>query len=57
MFDNFKQTAITIVGTIILTATAVGAAVGPARAVETAPVYYAQLPASSALNAGGQANG
>ena len=51
MFDNFKQTAIAIIGTIILTATAVGAAVGPARAVETAPVYYAQL------NAGGQANG
>ena len=51
MFDNFKQTAITIIGTVILTATAVGAAVGPARAVETAPVYYAQL------SSGGQANG
>jgi|GEM_PF-1178367 len=57
MFDNFKQTAIAIIGTIVLTATAVGAAVGPARAIETAPVYYAQLPISSALNVGGQANG
>ena len=51
MFDNFKQSAIAAVGAIILTVTAVGAAVGPARAIETAPVAYAQI------NVGGQANG
>jgi energy-converting hydrogenase Eha subunit E len=51
MFDNFKQTAIAAVGAAILTFTAVAAAVGPARAIETAPVAYAQL------NAEVQANG
>jgi hypothetical protein len=34
---NFKETAVAVVATIVLTATAVGAAVGPARAIETAP--------------------
>ena len=39
MFNsNFKQTVVAIIGAIVLTSTAVGAAVGPARAVETAPV-------------------
>lgn len=39
MFNtNFKQTLVAIVATIVLTATTVGAAVGPARAVETTPV-------------------
>jgi hypothetical protein len=52
MFDNFKQTAIAVIGSAILTITAVGAAVGPARAIETAPVAYAQLNLG-----GGQANG
>lgn len=35
---NFKQTLVAIVAAIVLTTTAVGAAVGPARAVETTPV-------------------
>jgi hypothetical protein len=51
MFENFKQSAIAAIGAAVLTFTAVGAAVGPARAIETAPVAYAQL------NIGGQANG
>jgi uncharacterized membrane protein len=39
MFNtNFKQTLVAIVAAIVLTATTVGAAVGPARAVETTPV-------------------
>ena len=39
MFNaNFKQTFVAAVAAIVLTATAVGAAVGPARAVETTPV-------------------
>ena len=33
-----KQAAMATLGAIVLTATAVGAAVGPARAVETTPV-------------------
>jgi hypothetical protein len=40
--DSLSKTALAIVGTIILTTTTVGAAIGPARAVETAPVAYAQ---------------
>jgi len=34
---NFKQGVVAAVAAIVLTATAVGAAVGPARAIETAP--------------------
>jgi hypothetical protein len=38
MFNSsFKETLVAVVAAIILTSTAVGAAVGPARAVETAP--------------------
>jgi hypothetical protein len=38
MFDiNFKQGILAAMAAIVLTATAVGAAVGPARAIETAP--------------------
>jgi hypothetical protein len=36
--DKAKQAVMAAFGAIILTSTAVGAAVGPARAVETAPV-------------------
>jgi hypothetical protein len=36
--SKLKQTAVSMVGAMILTVVAVGAAVGPARAVETAPV-------------------
>jgi hypothetical protein len=35
--SSFKETMVAVVAAIILTSTAVGAAVGPARAVETAP--------------------
>ncbi|HEX8062602.1 MAG TPA: hypothetical protein VF535_05250 [Allosphingosinicella sp.] len=40
MVDMSKlgQTILATVGAMILTATAVGAAVGPARAIETAPI-------------------
>jgi hypothetical protein len=34
---NIKQGIVAAVAAIVLTATAVGAAVGPARAIETAP--------------------
>ncbi len=36
--DKFGQAALAMLGTLILTTTFVGAAIGPARAVETAPV-------------------
>jgi hypothetical protein len=35
--EKIRQGAIAAVAAIVLTATAVGAAVGPARALETAP--------------------
>ena len=43
-FDRIdvQRIAVAAVGAVILTATAVGAAVGPARALETAPVQYAE---------------
>ena len=41
--DNIKHGILAAMASVILTATAVGAAVGPARAVETAPVAYAAL--------------
>jgi len=42
--DQFGRTALAMLGTLILTTTFVGAAVGPARAIETTPVV-AQLDA------------
>ena len=44
MFDysNMKQKLTAAVGALILSATAVTAAVGPARAIETGPALYAQ---------------
>ena len=42
MFNNsFSRTALSAFGALLLTATLVGAAVGPAHMVETAPVGYA----------------
>ena len=35
--SSIKETVVAVIGAIVLTSTAVGAAVGPARAVETAP--------------------
>ena len=50
MFNSFKQSAIAAVAAAIFTFTAVGAAVGPARAIETAPVAYAQAQLSVQAN-------
>jgi hypothetical protein len=41
MSININQTLLSVIGAIVLTATSVGAAVGPARAVETAPALAA----------------
>ena len=40
--DKIKHSVMAMVGALILTTTAVGAAVGPARAIETAPPASAQ---------------
>jgi hypothetical protein len=50
-FNRIKEGAVAAVAAVVLTATAVGAAVGPARAVETAPVMVAAVEAGGALNA------
>lgn len=44
--DNIIKVATSALGALILSTTLVGAAVGPARAVETAPAAYAQAQAS-----------
>ena len=49
--DKAQRTVAAIVAALIFTTVSVSAAVGPARAVETAPVLYAQVQAA------GQANG
>ena len=41
MSSNFNQNLLAAIGAIVLAATSVGAAVGPARAVETAPAALA----------------
>ena len=42
MFNiDFQKIALATVGTLILTTASVGAAVGPARIIETTPVSYA----------------
>ncbi len=49
MFDNqFSRVALSVVGAFIFTVTAVGAAVGPARVVETTPVVYADVASTAA---------
>lgn len=40
------QTVLATIGAMVLTATAVGAAVGPARAIETAPISLVAAPVS-----------
>ena len=45
---DIQRIAVAAVGAVILTATAVGAAVGPARALETASVQYAEAGAGNA---------
>jgi hypothetical protein len=53
MIDMSKlgQTLVSMVGATLLTATAVGAAVGPARAIETAPVSLVAAPVSGQASA------
>ena len=45
---NFTQNAAAAALAIVLSAVSVGAAVGPARAVEAGPSLYASAPAASA---------
>lgn len=42
-FKDFGRIALSAFGALVFTVTTVSAAVGPARAIETAPVAYAQL--------------
>ena len=53
MVDMSKlgQTILATVGAMVLTATAVGAAVGPARAIETAPISLVAAPVSGQAHA------
>jgi hypothetical protein len=53
MIDMSKlgQTMVSMVAAALLTATAVGAAVGPARAIETAPVSLVAAPVSGQAQA------
>ena len=48
---KFGQTATATLAALLMTVTAVGAAVGPARAVETAPVSLVNAPVSGQANA------
>ena len=51
MFNlDFGRIAMAAVGALFLTTVSVGAAVGPARAAETAPVMVAQAPVAEAAN-------
>ena len=49
-FDKIElqRIATAAVGALVLTTACVGAAVAPARAIETAPLYAAAAPASDA---------
>jgi hypothetical protein len=52
MFNNdFARVAMSVVGALIFTVTAVGAAVGPARVVETTPMVYAGAASAAAVAA------
>lgn len=50
MFDSRKigENAAAAVLAVVLSATSIAAAVGPARAVETGPALYASAPVASA---------
>jgi hypothetical protein len=49
--SKMSQGLVAMVAALLLTATAVGAAVGPARALETAPVSLAEAPVSGQAQA------
>ncbi|MFC7498510.1 hypothetical protein ACFQRC_04665 [Enterovirga sp. GCM10030262] len=53
MFDleKIQRSAAAMMAALILTSVTVGAAVGPARAVETAPAQYAQAQVADQANA------
>ena len=53
MIDTGKlgQMILATVGAVVLTATAVGAAVGPARAIETAPISLVAVSVSGQAQA------
>ena len=44
---DFSRLALAAFGALILTVTTVGAAVGPARVVETSPLVYSQADADA----------
>jgi hypothetical protein len=46
MSSNISQNILAAIGAVVLAATSIGAAVGPARAVETAPAALAAAPVS-----------
>jgi hypothetical protein len=51
MFNtDFQRVATAAIGALILTTVSVGAAVGPARSVETSPVVYAQSQVADRAN-------
>lgn len=49
--SDIQRAATAVIGTFVLTTTFVGAAVGPARAIETAPVVAAAAPAGNSVDA------
>ena len=51
MLEQFQKIATAAVGALVLTTVAVGAAVGPARTVETTPVYTAAANAQNPSHA------
>lgn len=48
-FSKIKEATVAAVAALLLTVTAVGAAVGPARAIEAAPVTYALADSDGAV--------
>lgn len=51
MSSNFNQSVLAAFGAALLTLTSVGAAVGPARAAETAPAALVAAPVSGQVAA------
>ena len=50
-FEDAARVATAAIGALILSSTLIAAAVGPARAVETAPVQYVQAQEQDRANA------
>ncbi len=49
-FEKLQRIALSAVGALILSSAAIAAAVGPARAIETAPVVYAAAQVANQAN-------